>query len=102
MLSWRDPGRLPPDMALGQRWGRLRIVGYEAVQEGTRTRRHVVCVCLCGAMTTVRPGALRRRGRPTDSCGCRQREIVAAMWRAVRAGERTVHLGRKRHQREAA
>jgi hypothetical protein len=27
--AWRDRGQLPDDMALGQRWGTIRICGYE-------------------------------------------------------------------------
>jgi hypothetical protein len=43
-------------MALGQRWGSLRIVGYE--HEGTTTQ--VLAVCLCGEVWVQAPAVLRQ------------------------------------------
>jgi hypothetical protein len=64
IASWRDPGPLPPDMALGTRQGPLRIVGYDHREGATL----VLCVCLCGEVLTAAPDALRTY--PTQLCPC--------------------------------
>jgi hypothetical protein len=55
MLRWRNPGSLPADMTLGQRWGSLRIVGYD--HDGGTPQ--VVTVCLCGEIIVALPPAVR-------------------------------------------
>jgi hypothetical protein len=105
MLSWRDRGRLPADMALGQRWGRLRIVGYELRPCGRYRRRYVLCVCLCGTVLYTQPGHLRTGD--VQSCGCQQaaqgQQHLTRLWEEVRTGARTLQVGRPRkHHEEAA
>jgi hypothetical protein len=133
MLSWRDPGRVPADMALppavrvaaahlcpscvpmphhlgtdmarGQTWGQLTILGYVPKQHGRDRRTYVVALCACGTCHTVRPDHLRQRD--SRSCGCvrRARSSVLAVqrWQEVRAGQRVMAVGRPRkHRKEAA
>lgn len=52
---WLDPHGLPDDMALGCRWGLLRIVGYAPIAQGTL----VTVVCLCGRIVDAAPALLR-------------------------------------------
>jgi hypothetical protein len=104
MLSWRDRGHLPADMALGQRWGRLRIVGYERRPCGQYHRTYVMAVCLCGGIVFAQPGHLRTGH--VQSCRCQQaaqgRAHLTRLWEEVRAGARRMAVGRPRTPREEA
>jgi hypothetical protein len=97
------PARLPADMARGQQWGRLTIVGYKRHQHAHQVRTLVLTVCLCGRVTTNAPTHLRKHR--VVSCGCVNHETsrrrMRQVWRAVRAGERTLHVGRPRKQEAA-
>ena len=61
---------------IGQRFGRLVVLRIEerAIHDCDAERRGAVCRCDCGAIWTVRPGALRSGN--TRSCGCLMREQV--------------------------
>jgi hypothetical protein len=102
--GWRDRGQLPEDMALGRRWGQLRIVGYEQRQDGRKYRTYVICVCLCGEIVFSRPEHLRKDD--VQSCGClrkaQMRATALARWQAVKAGTATLAVGRPRKQPQAA
>lgn len=59
---------------LGQTFGRATVVG-----ESTPTsagRRRVECLCVCGSRFSCEPRSLK--SGDTSSCGCLQREAVAA------------------------
>jgi hypothetical protein len=98
------PARLPSDMALGHPWGCLTIVGYEQRQHTHQWRTCVYAVCQCGHLRRAEPTHLRKRR--VVSCGCHSQEAsrqrMQRVWEAVRAGERTVRVGRKKHQQEEA
>lgn len=81
-LRWRDRGRLAKDMALGQRWGQLRIVGYGHRPCGRKQRTYVMCVCLCGGLIFSLPEHLRNR--EVQSCGC----LRAALAKTKRCQQR--------------
>ena len=57
----------------GMTFGRLKVIGDASPVGG---RRRVLCQCACGQQTVVEPRLLRC-GK-TRSCGCLQREAVAA------------------------
>jgi hypothetical protein len=57
---------------IGQRFGRLTIVG-DAPRAASRQRR-VFCRCDCGNEKVVRYDALTAKREPTKSCGCLNRE----------------------------
>jgi hypothetical protein len=98
------PARLPADMARGQQWGRLTIVGYVSRAQGHSRRTYVVAQCQCGTRHTVRPDHLRNRD--SSSCGCLRRArigvLAAQRWQEVRQGQRIIRVGRPRKQREEA
>lgn len=60
---------------VGQRFGKLIV---RANGDSVNGRRRVICDCDCGNTITCQP---RYLGRHTNSCGCLQREIVAAAGR---------------------
>jgi hypothetical protein len=97
------PARLPADMARGQQWGRLTIVGYEQYRHAHQWRTLIQVVCCCGHLRRAAPTHLRKHR--VVSCGCASQEAsrqrMQQVWAAVRAGTRTVHVGRKK-QEEAA
>lgn len=63
------PGPRPPVVQIGERFGRLTVLGLDPAY--TAGRRRYVCRCDCGA-TTLRYSASLRRGEAT-SCGCGRR-----------------------------
>lgn len=102
---WLDRGYLPADMALGQRWGRLRIVGYERRRCGQQQRTYVVSVCLCGGLKVAQAHHLRTGH--VQSCGCLHQYTglvqMQRLWQEVWAGTRIMHVGRpKKQHKEAA
>lgn len=57
----------------GQTFGRWTVLGEASRRRGAR---YVRCACRCGTISEVFFAALRRRS--TRSCGCLQRELLAA------------------------
>ena len=60
----------------GQKFGRLTVVAH-AGKDNTNTNHMWKCVCECGGSTTT--SICNLRGGHTQSCGCRQRDIMSAL-----------------------
>lgn len=59
----------------GQSFGRLRVKADAGTQKHGHS--HWLCICQCGAETTVRGSNLINGF--TTSCGCRRREVSALL-----------------------
>lgn len=64
---------------VGKHFGRLRVVSFDGVVSGCG---YWNCVCVCTKRTTV-PSAELLRGH-TQSCGCKQRDVVTKVGSAFR------------------
>lgn len=58
----------------GQTFGRLKVISLIGID---KNRTKWDCVCICGNHTEVLTGNLRRKSRPTLSCGCYRAEQVS-------------------------
>jgi len=56
----------------GQRFGRLIAQKYLGM---TNSKSRWECLCDCGTVISVATGNLTAKNRPTQSCGCLQREV---------------------------
>lgn len=65
----------PRSNVLGQRFGRLVVIGDAGVDRYDARRRLVRCRCDCGAKHVAR---LDNLGHSTRSCGCLSAELRAA------------------------
>lgn len=77
---------------VGQRFGRLEVIALAA--RDTKNRTQWLCQCDCGNQTTVLVNQLSGK-RPTQSCGCLQKEKARALGAASakdRSGERVGRL----------
>lgn len=75
----------PPHDLLGQRFGRLLVVGLAPTVRYSRWR----CRCDCGGTIVVPLNLLRMGERGgTRSCGCLRREQAAANLRRMHAEQR--------------
>ncbi len=81
MKTSNNPAGRPRIDLSGQRFGRLRVLGYESTPKGGKSQWFVVCGC---GVKTVKIGSNMRSGA-TKSCGCMQGEkIRLARGRAAR------------------
>jgi hypothetical protein len=93
-------GRIATDIT-GQRFGRLQVTG-RALTKDRRVARWY-CICDCGAEVIVNGGNLRKKSKPTLSCGClndeRRRETKHGRepWRLYRVWDAMIQ--RCRHYR---
>lgn len=63
---------------IGRKFGRLTVIGY-SYYNATRHTHHWECKCSCGNSNSVivEQGHLLDKTRPTQSCGCLQREAAS-------------------------
>lgn len=78
------------DIKLGDKFGRWTVIGdvfYKSFPSGS-SAKFVSCVCDCGVVSDVRCGALTSPTKPSNSCGCLQKEIAKNSRRVPTYGEK--------------
>ena len=62
-------------LKIGDKVGRLTILGIERVNEKGSTRVFCTCQCDCGNIKKIRMDSISTKSRKTQSCGCYAKEL---------------------------
>lgn len=76
---------------IGQKFGRLKVTEFHHKDEKYRSN-YWKCLCDCGKITVVSTSALRRKNRPSESCGCLTKERLLEKHHFGRKEFRTANL----------
>lgn len=87
--SERSRDRMPRDVLVGGRFGRLTVQAFVYVLKRRMWMLSARCVCDCGSSVTVRVASLRGYGGgATRSCGCLNSEASSERMRRRHAQRR--------------
>ena len=70
---------------IGERYGRLTVVGLGVLPSGRESQQYLICGCDCGNEKTIRKDKLK--DGTTSSCGCFRREFISEKERAQLIGQ---------------
>lgn len=61
---------------IGKTFGLLTVVEYDSSKRKSNHGSYWICHCRCGITKSVRSDCLRRKEKPTRSCGCLSKQII--------------------------